>query len=174
MLPKSVTSPSRPNVRVGLRIRGGGVLDEFCALRELVETQNACVLPGCTIKYDSFMTILRRAVSRGYVRDHHAAFVEDGLTNGFTLGVSRFRWYRSEKSIREKGNPDYTFAHLFADFGTKGAPATFKIFLVDVVVQMARSEMVLTLPLVVYVDDVAAIDADKERLDTEMRIFQDW
>ena len=75
------------------------MLDKFCALRELVEAQNACVLPGCTIKYDSFMTILRRAVSRGYVRDRHAAFVEDGLTNGFTLGVSRDRFERS--GVRE-------------------------------------------------------------------------
>ena len=33
------------------------------------------------------------------------------------------------------------------DFGTRGLPGTFKIFLVDVIVQMARSELVLTLPL---------------------------
>ena len=32
-----------------------------------------------------------RAVSRGYVRDHHAQFVADGLLNGFDLGLSRER-----------------------------------------------------------------------------------
>ena len=47
----------------------------------------------------------------------------------------------------------YLYVHLFGDFGTRGLPGTFKIFLVDVIVQMARSELVLTLPLAVYVDD---------------------
>ena len=49
----------------------------------------------------------------------------------------------------------YCYVHLFGDFGTRGLPGTFKIFFVDVVVQMARSELVLTLPLAIYVDDSA-------------------
>ena len=58
-------------------------------MRRLVENENACALPGCTIKYDSFMTCLRRAVSRGYVHVRHAEFVEHGLTHGFDCGVQR-------------------------------------------------------------------------------------
>ena len=52
----------------------------------------------------------------------------------------------------------YLYVHLFGDFGTRGLPGTFKIFLVDVIVQMARSELVLTLPLAVYVDDSGLIE----------------
>ena len=62
---------------------------DLTALREKVESENACTLPGCTIKYDSFLSVMWRAVSRGYVMDHHAAFVADGLRNGFGLGLRR-------------------------------------------------------------------------------------
>ena len=41
--------------------------------------------------------------------------------------------------------------HLFGDFGTRYMPGCFYIFFVKVVVQMARSEMVLTLGIAVYV-----------------------
>ena len=44
---------------------------------------------GVNIKRDSFMTVMRRAQSRGYVKDHHAAFVEEGLRHGFTVGFNR-------------------------------------------------------------------------------------
>ena len=47
--------------------------------------------------------------------------------------------------------------HIFGDFGCAGMPGAFKIFFVDVVVQMGRSELVLTLPLVVFVDDTGLI-----------------
>ena len=70
-----------------MRLRGAGALDELKAMEALVYEQNACALPGCTIKYDSFMTCLRRAVSRGFVKDVHAEFVEDGLKNGFSIGT---------------------------------------------------------------------------------------
>ena len=38
------------------------------------------------------------------------------------------------------------FANIFGDFGAAGMPGTFKRFFVDVVVNMARSVRVLTLP----------------------------
>jgi hypothetical protein len=60
---------------------------------------------------------------------------------------------------------------LFADFGTSGAPGTFKIILVDVFVGMARSEFVVTIPLLVYVDDVAMVSSDEETGNVEMRGF---
>ena len=73
------------------QIAGTGILDEMLRMANLVETQNACALPGCTIKYDSFMHCMRRAQSRGYVEDRYADFVADGLRNGFTCGVDRSR-----------------------------------------------------------------------------------
>ena len=87
-----------------MRLRGGGGhFDELLALRTLVETENACALPGCTIKYDSFVTILRRAMSRGYVKDHHGYYVLNSLRNGFDVGAQKdalrgrrvFRNYKS-------------------------------------------------------------------------------
>jgi hypothetical protein len=69
------------------RLRGGGAFDEFLELGNLVENENACALPGCSIVYDRFMPVLRRAMSRGYVRDAHGEFVADGLRHGFSLGL---------------------------------------------------------------------------------------
>ena len=279
---------------------------DLSALRTKVESENACVLPGCSIKYDSFLSVMWRAVSRGYVRDSHARFVADGLRNGFTLGVSSdrvkglgrrmFRNYPTAYAARSqvsasiaarvqkqktlclglwsslqqevaglfsdyfifpmgavpkphepsvmRPTSDHTktgwnalailgllayslnaypevawllkqnyfmyvsdvedafmmiplapwvwpffffrffetdssteeslFVHLFGDFGTNGMPGTFKIFLVDVVVQMARSEFVLTLPMVIYVDDAALVGTDSGDTNAEMRAFQQW
>ena len=39
--------------------------------------------------------------------------------------------------------------HLTADFGASGCPGTFHLFYVRGVVQMARAEQVLTLPMAV-------------------------
>ena len=295
-------SPSRAGAG-GLRLRGGGHFDELLGLRTLVETENACALPGCTIKYDSFVPILRRAMSRGYVKDHHGFYVLNGLRNGFDVGGCRealrgrrvFRNYKSAylgresvtaavdarvaagKTIRigkwsevvselnalvehyfvfpmgavpkphdpstlrptsdhsktgfnehtilgilkhsldaynlvcwflkrgflmyvsdvqdaflliplapwvwffmlfrwfsdsDSETDDCLLAHLFGDFGTRGMPGTFKIFLVDVVVNMARSEMVFTLPLVIYVDDGALIGPDESETNAEMQALQ--
>ena len=46
--------------------------------------------------------------------------------------------------------------------------------MVDVVIQMARSEMVITIPLVVYVDDVGGVSGDEEFLNMQMSAFQAW
>ena len=53
-------------------------------------------------------------------------------------------------------------------------PGTFKIFLVDVVVQMARSEFILSLPLTVFVDDAGLFGPESAALDEEMSAFQAW
>ena len=55
--------------------------------RSIVEDQNACALPGCSIKYENFLTSMWRAVQRGFVAHDDAIFVADGLRHGFTLGV---------------------------------------------------------------------------------------
>ena len=39
---------------------------------------------------------------------------------------------------------------------------------------MARSEFVLTIPIVVYVDDVALVSASREQGDSEMHDLQVW
>ena len=65
-----------------------------------------------------------------------------------------FRWFTCDT---DRNDDLYAYVNLFADFGTRGAPGTFKIILVDVFVQMARSEFVITIPIVIYVDDVALI-----------------
>ena len=299
----------------GVRLRGGGALEKFRALQEQVEVHGACSLPGCTIKYDNFVPVLKRAQSRGYVKDHEADYVLKGLWHGFDMGLNvegmskmgkrAFKNYPSamdthaRKSVtaavrrrvdahktvslgpagsalkelwenvdslavfpmgavvkpnQPEGTPpelvewrptsDHTrtgfnhwtvlgllrhslntykevewllkqgyfmtvgdvqdaflllplhpkiwlfmlfrwslegdelvelFLHLFADFGTKGAPGTFELFMVRTVVQMARSEMVLVLPIVIYVDDAGLIgDKSASAADEEMDAFQTW
>ena len=273
----------------------------------MVESINACAIPGCTIKYDSFLTCMWRAVSRGYVKQWDAEFVAHGLRWGFDCGVRRdqakgkrvFRNYQSavdarssvtkaiasrlakgkslalgpwavvEAALKAAGVHDYfvfpmgatpkkdspdpanpvmrptddhtrtglnaiseilryslnaykevawllkqnyfmyvadvedaflllplapwlwffmmfrcflsdddreetTCVHVCGDFGTKGLPYTFHIFFEKVVVQMARSEFVLTLPMVVYVDDCGIIGEDKALLDKEAPEFMEW
>ena len=66
------------------------------------------------------------------------------------------------------------FCHVMGDFGGAGMPGVFKIFFVDVVCGMARSEHVLTLPMPVYVDDCALIGSCAEEVDAEMVAFHAW
>ena len=66
------------------------------------------------------------------------------------------------------------FANIFGDFGAAGMPGTFKRFFVDVVVQMARSMHVLTLPMPIYVDDCALIGPCPVEVDAEMVAFHEW
>jgi hypothetical protein len=60
------------------------------------------------------------------------------------------------------------FAHLCGDFGAAGMPGTFKVFFVDVVVNMARSAMILTLPMPIYVDDTGLIGPKEDEVNNEM------
>ena len=43
------------------------------AMRARVEETNACALPGCAIKYDTFIPAMWRAVAHGHVEHEHAA-----------------------------------------------------------------------------------------------------
>jgi hypothetical protein len=75
---------------------------------------------------------------------------------------------------RGVGQGENLFMHLCGDFGTSGMPGCFKIFFVDVVVNMARSAMVLTLPMPVYVDDMGLIGPVADAVDAEMTAFHAW
>lgn len=66
------------------------------------------------------------------------------------------------------------YAHVTGDFGTRGMPGVFKIFFVDVVVNMARAAMVLKGPLPCYVDDVGRVAAVARASDHQMLAFQNW
>ena len=66
------------------------------------------------------------------------------------------------------------YMHLTADFGASGCPGTFHLFYFKGVVQMARAEMVLTLPMAVYVDDNMLMGSDRAQVDAEMESFQEW
>ena len=88
-----------------------------------------------------------------------------------------FRWFQCRSKLssdKSAGERLYLYCNLFADFGTRGAPGTFKLILVDVFVGMARSEFVLTLPLLVYVDDTALISPDEASGNAEMAAFMAW
>ena len=69
---------------------------------------------------------------------------------------------------------DRLLIHLFADFGARGMPGVFKLFFKDVLLGMARSLNVLTLPMVVWVDDTGLIGASRQRVTAEMTLFQRW
>ena len=73
--------------------------EQLARLRGVVEQKNACALPGCSIVYDRFLTVMWRAVSRGYVHDDHAAFVQHSLTHGFDLGFDPSRLARHGRIV---------------------------------------------------------------------------
>lgn len=74
----------------------------------------------------------------------------------------------------ERSEPATLYAHVTGDFGTSGMPGVFKIFFVDVVVQMARAAHVLTLPMPVYVDDLCIIGECQNEVDDQMESFHAW
>ena len=312
MPPRSVTS----HTSEAARLRGGGAAEVVQSLRATVQRDGAHSLPGCSVKFDSFATVLRRAQSRGYVKDHEAEYVMRGLQDGFDLGLDvkamgklgkrvfknyptaygahasvtaaitrrleahktvdlgssrealadlwdfwdalavfpmgavlkpnqaedtppdQLEWrptddhtrtgfnahtilgvlrhslntYKEVEWLLRKGyflsvgdvenaflllplHPDiwafmlfrwacsgapsdgheeHLMLHLFADFGARGTPGTFQLFMVRIVVQMACSELVLTLPLVVYVDDAGVTGPQAEECDRQMDNFQLW
>ena len=319
MLQKSAANPPNNDLVSGegrvrvLRLRGFGAMSELARLQSIVESDGACSLPGSSIKYDTFLPVLRRAQSRGYVKDHEGEYVALGLRNGFDLGIDVervklkgkriFKNYKTAydnhasvsravqarvdsfktvnlgsakaglaelceahaslavfpmgavlKPNQPEGTPveelvwrptdDHTktgineatvmgilghslntykevawflqqgyfmrvsdvknaflllplhpkiwlfmlfrwslggpkeeenlLFHIFGDFGTRGMPGTFQLFLVRVVVQMARSELIITLPLTVYVDDAANFAQSGWQADAEMERLQVW
>ena len=75
-----------------------------------------------------------------------------------------FVWYDVEDSGSDLL---WLYIHVFGDFGSAAMPGTFKIFFTDVVMGMARSEMVLTLEAPIYVDDISLIGELQRMVDSE-------
>ena len=288
-------------------LRGGNRPSSFgrvWELQRLVERSNACALPGCTIKYDTFLPIMWRAVARGFVEHRYAVFVANGLRHGFEAGVQRhllrgqrvFKNYKSaveampqvaratqkridsgktlmlgtwldkrrdlcdeirdffvfpigavpkpleptevrpasdhtrtglngatvlgmlahaltaqrdvawllktgyfmyvsdveaafpmlplvpwlwwfmlhRVSLPSNAGRDTLCMHIFGDFGTRGMPGCFFIFYVKVVIQMAKSELIITLPITIYVDDNGLIGPHESVVNAQMQALQNW
>lgn len=83
-----------------------------------------------------------------------------------------FRWYDVEYIADSEDMCLYV--HVCGDFGSAGMPGTFKIFFSDVVKGMASSELVLTLPAPVHVDDISLIGAIQEMVDKEGKAFSSF
>ena len=96
------SAASHPSKTACLRLKGGARLNAaqvLSSFQTFVETEGAHALPGCTVKFDTFLPVLRRAQSRGYVRDAEADYVVSGLQKGFTLGVDLDAMGRQGKRI---------------------------------------------------------------------------
>lgn len=110
-----------------------------------------------------------------FLKKGYFMYVSDVADAFLNVPLAPFVWYFMLFKWRlPDARSDHLFAHLFGDFGTKGLPGTWKIILVDVIVQMAKSELVITLPLVVYVDDTALIGPCKVATRREFKSFQEW
>ena len=85
-----------------------------------------------------------------------------------------FIWYSINGSDDDCSTKEYLFMHVNGDFGAAGLPGSFKLFFTDAVCGMARSEEVLTLPLVVYVDDLALCGPHRAEVNAEGARFDDF
>ena len=85
-----------------------------------------------------------------------------------------FHWWDVEADDDNEKARWCLYCHLTGDFGAAGLPGTWKIFFSDVVVGLARSENVLTLPLAVYVDDTGLCGADRSQVDREGVAFREF
>ena len=103
-----------------------------------------------------------------YVTDVEAAFPMLPLAPCIWM-FFMFKFFADDVTENES-----LFMHIFGDFGAAGLPGTFKLFFVDCVIPMARFALRLTLPMVVYVDDVGMIGRTEHETDAEMRRFQEW
>ena len=85
-----------------------------------------------------------------------------------------FVWYDICVADNDETAEWFLYMHVCGDFGAAGLPGTWKIFFSDVMVGVARSEGVLTLPLCVYVDDTGNIGRDRAAVDREGVAFREF
>ena len=103
-----------------------------------------------------------------YVTDVEAAFPMLPLAPCIWM-FFMFKFYADDET-----NDESLFMHLFGDFGAAGLPGTFKLFFDDCIIPMARFALRLTLPMTLYVDDLAMIGQTAHDTDAEMKRFQKW
>eukprot|EP00965_Chrysotila_dentata_P010366 337624-Pleurochrysis_carterae.AAC.1 len=70
-----------------------------------------------------------------------------------------FHWWDLEDRDNADSAACKLYMHVCADFGAAGAPGTWNRFFVEVLLGIAGSENVLTLPTAVHVDDMGLICA---------------
>ena len=124
---------------------------------------------GLSHTLDSYAEMARRFLPgySAHVSDVEAAFP--------MLPFAPWVWpFMLHRFYRGEGPELSLFCHLNGDFGTRGMPGAFKIFFVDVVLNMARAAETLTIPMTVYVDDLAATGATAKGTTSRMAKFQDW
>ena len=85
-----------------------------------------------------------------------------------------FHWWDVNADDIDESARWCLYCHITGDFGAAGLPGTWKIFFSDVVVGIARSENVLTLPLAVYGDDTGLVGADRSLVDREGVAFREF
>jgi hypothetical protein len=96
-------SPSLEPAAAASGSEGLGGLGLLHTLRAQVEATNACTLPGVSIKYETFIPVMWKAVAQGFVQHEHAVFVAEGLRWGFRAGVQvdkhmGHRWFSNYPS----------------------------------------------------------------------------
>lgn len=84
-----------------------------------------------------------------------------------------FVWFDVDKPLNEQRVANVLYCHLFADFGTRGCPLEWFEFF-TIVLDLARMENVLTMDLVLYVDDLSHIGDDLQALDQEGEGLDDY
>jgi hypothetical protein len=77
-----------------------------------------------------------------------------------------FVWFDVGLPLTQQVEQNTLYMHLHSDFGSAGAPEEWGI-LFDTVLDIARMEEVITLPLKVYVDDLTHLGDDPIALDAE-------
>lgn len=83
-----------------------------------------------------------------------------------------FHWFDVSHGDEVSAAPWALYVHLCADFGAAGVPGTWHVLFGFVLVGVARSECVISLPLIVYVDDTALIGEQAQQVDKEGDAFK--
>lgn len=78
-------------------------LASLAEMRRVVLEHNACAMPGVSLKFETFIPVMWRAVAQGYVRHEHATFIYEGLRYGFKAGFDSsklvgHRWFKNYPS----------------------------------------------------------------------------
>jgi len=98
----------------------------------------------------------------------------DGAFPSLPLAVHIWPYFMFRFFPSDGSDFQHLYVHVCGDFGARGLPGTFKIFMVDVVCQMARCAGKLTLPLAIHVDDLGLCAPTEAWANDEMAGFQAW